>query len=263
MHAFRTRFKKDIVAEFLPALPVPNRIEGSRVEGPHRKKTNKVIIFCSGMPTVPAKAALIEFFAKKGYWFFFPRYRGTWESSGKFLRYPLDKDILDVINSLPRGFKDLWSGKKYKVESPEVYLLGSSFGGPAGILASRDRRVKKVVAVSPIVDWTVPSRAERLGWVWKYWREAFGEGIRSDKKDWNKLEKGSFYNPVRHIKEIDGKKILIIHAKDDRIVTYGPVAKFAKAVGAKLITLKKGGHLSSTIVVKPKFYKKVMKFLRS
>ncbi len=257
MYPLRTRFKKEIIAEFLPPHPQAGRASRRR-GGPSK---NKVLILCSGMPSVPSKGPLIEFLAKKGYWVLYPRYRGTWESGGRFLKYPLDKDVLDIIDELPRGLKDAYSGKKYRIERPEIYLVGSSFGGPAAILASRDQRVKKAILVSSIVDWTVPSRLERLNWIWKFWREAFGEAIRFDKKDWDKLKKGNFYNPVRHIHEIDGRKLFFIHAKDDRVVTYGPIEKFAKKIGAKLLPLTKGGHFGLAILTKPGIYKKVRQFL--
>lgn len=213
------------------------------------------------MPSVPAKGALLKFWARKGYWVFFPRYRGTWESGGRFLRSSPEKDIRDVIAGMWRGFRDLGSGKRYAVKPEALYLFGSSFGGPAAILASRDPRVMKVVAISPIVDWTVPSRVERLDWLWKFIRSGFGEAFRFSKKDWDKLEKGKFYNPMGHTKEIEGRKLFIIHARDDRVVSAVPVRKFAKKVGATLFLLKKGGHLGSSVLMKPQIYKRVRKFL--
>src|SRR3989344_271631 len=131
MHTLRTRFKKEIVTEFLPP----------------RKKSSKVIILCSGMPSVPYKPDLMEFFSKKGYWVFYPRYRGSWESGGQFLKISPHQDIIDVIDSLPKGFKDAWGGKIYKVRPSKICLFGGSFGGPAAILASLDKRVNKVIAV--------------------------------------------------------------------------------------------------------------------
>ena len=142
MHTLRTRFKKEIVTEFLPP----------------RKKSSKVIILCSGMPSVPYKPDLMEFFSKKGYWVFYPRYRGSWESGGQFLKISPHQDIIDVIDSLPKGFKDAWGGKIYKVRPSKICLFGGSFGGPAAILASLDKRVNKVIAVSPVVDWKAPSK---------------------------------------------------------------------------------------------------------
>src|ERR1039458_104601 len=51
---FRTRFKRQIVTEFLP----PGQT----------RKVQKVIILCDGMPSIPRKQALAEFLAAKGYW---------------------------------------------------------------------------------------------------------------------------------------------------------------------------------------------------
>jgi hypothetical protein len=63
---FRTRFKQQIVAEFLPSL--------------RPRKTQKVIVLCDGMPSIPRKQPLMEFRAGKGFWVVYPRYRGAWES---------------------------------------------------------------------------------------------------------------------------------------------------------------------------------------
>lgn len=248
MKTLRTRFKKEIVAEFLP---------------PQRKvKKQRVIVFCDGMPGTPGKKALLKFYSKKGFWVFHPRYRGSWESSGKFLNKSPEEDILDVISGLPKGFVDLWYGQRYTVEPDELYIFASSFGGPAAILASRDPRVTKVVSFCPVVDWTAPSKAEPLDFVEKYAREAFGEGYRFSHADWKKLSTGKFYNPSAYINEIDGKKIFVIHAKDDESVLWDSVAKFAKKVKCKFLLLKTGGHISSSNFINPRFYKRINQFLQ-
>src|ERR1700730_13244369 len=59
---FRTRFKKQILAEFLP----PAR------DG----KTQKLIILCDGMPSIPCKQHQSEFLAAECFWVIYPRYRG-------------------------------------------------------------------------------------------------------------------------------------------------------------------------------------------
>ncbi|HXA84776.1 MAG TPA: hypothetical protein VNZ47_06875, partial [Candidatus Dormibacteraeota bacterium] len=97
--AFRTRFKKEIVAEFLPPI--------------RPLKRQKVIILCDGMPSMPGKQQLMAFLAAKGYWVFYPRYRGSWESGGKFLQQSPHKDILDVIDELPKGVRELAFGQRF------------------------------------------------------------------------------------------------------------------------------------------------------
>lgn len=253
MSLLRTRFKKDIVAEFL----LPRQVRGKR----QKSKEKKVVIICDGMPSTPGKRSLVEFFSKKGYWAFYPRYRGSWESGGTFLKYSPEKDVLDVIGELPKGFVSLGDGKKYKVRPEKIYLVAGSFGGPAGILASRDPRVTKVVAISPVVDWRAPSKAEPLGWLEKFTHRAFGEGYRFGKKEWAKLKTGKFYNPAAHADEIDGRKLFIFHAKDDESVGWRPVMKFAEATGAKFKLFKRGGHLGSVRIIQ-KYYPKVAEFFK-
>ncbi len=140
-----------------------------------------------------------------------------------------------------------------------------SFGGPAGILASRDARISKVVCVSPVVDWQSPSKAEPLAWFGKFVRNAFGNGYRfgsaaTAKQTWTKIATGKFYNPVRHTAEIDGSKLLIFHARDDESVRAREVIKFARTTGATLKLFTRGGHLSSTWIVQ-KYWKQIAKFL--
>jgi len=249
MHLLRTKFKNEIVSEFLPA----------------KVTSNKVIIFCSGMPGYPDKTKsieLCEYFSKKGYWCFVPRYRGAWESEGElFLKSP-HQDILDVMDELPKGFRDLWNGNKFVIKNPEIYIFGSSFGGPAGLLCSKDTRVKKVVCFSPVIDWREEKNTvEPISKLSKYVDEAFGNAYRVAKNGWKKIEKGEIYNPATEFEKIDGKKILIFHAKNDEVVSQKPLKSFVDKTSSGLILLKTGGHLGMS-VMKPKFLKICLKFLK-
>src|SRR5512142_678992 len=121
---FRTRFKREILAEFLPpARP---------------RKQQRVIILCEGMPSGPRKQPLAQFLAGKGYWVFYPRYRGTWESDGIFLQKSPHEDIRDVIDGLYEGIREIAFGKEFNVTPDEIFVIGGSFGGAAAVLASLD-----------------------------------------------------------------------------------------------------------------------------
>ncbi|MCA9408777.1 MAG: prolyl oligopeptidase family serine peptidase [Candidatus Omnitrophica bacterium] len=249
MHIGRTRFKKDIITEFML---------------PQRKDSRKVMIFCSGVPGSPHKDEVLDFWARKGYWTFFPRYRGTWESGGSFLAHSPHKDLLDVIDGLSskEKFHDFWGGKNHQIKPKKIVIVGSSFGGPAAILASRDPRVDKVVCISPVVDWVAENKADPLDKLYTFLKDAYGGAYRIQKKDWNKLAQGRFYNPVQHLQELDGRKILILHAKDDEIVKAKPVIKFAQQTQSQLVLLNKGGHLSSSMLTLDRYYRKVISFLK-
>src|SRR5215831_12397821 len=237
--AFRTRFKRRIVAEFLP----PARAQ----------KDQRVIVLCDGMPSIPRKQPLMEFLAGKGYWVFYPRYWGAWESGGEFLERSPHLDILDVIDAVPRGFRELAFGKRFALKPDEVFVIGGSFGGAAAILASLDDRVKKVIANCPVVDWAILASEERLetsnASYAAYIREAFGNGYRLSDSNWRKLHGGKFYNPANHVKEIDPAKIMMFHAKDDPYVPYKSVKKFADQTGVELNSLARGGHVSTEMIV--------------
>ena len=257
MYPYRTRFKKEIVAEFLP----PARYD--------LKKKQKVVILCDGAPGVPKNRSLVQFFAKKGYWAIYPRYRGTWESDGKFLEFSLEKDLLDVIDQLPKGFKTMGDAhhgkttKTWKIALSTIYVIGGSFGGPAAIFASKDPRVMKVVAISPVVEWRAPSKAEPMPWLEKFFLAGFGNGYRFSHKNWKKLESGKFYNPLPRWREFDGKKILIYHAKDDRSVRWNEVSQFAKLTHATIVLRKRGGHLGKDLLTRPAEFRRIQKFFRA
>jgi pimeloyl-ACP methyl ester carboxylesterase len=246
-HVMRTRFGPEIVSEFMP----PSR----------KTRTDRVIILCDGMPAMPAKRAVIEFFAKKGYWVFHPRYRGTWESGGVFMRESPDQDITTVIDHLSKGFTDAWSGTAYVLQNPEIILIGSSFGGATALLASCDPRVSKAIAFSPLVDWTADSKAEPLDFLARFTVQAFGEAYRGDRSTWSKLKKGEFFNPVRCSDDMDGHKLLIVHARDDESILWRPVERFAKKVKAQFWLVTRGGHMGLGAVTEPRFWKRVKKFL--
>ena len=237
---YRARFKRRIVAEFLP--PVRGR------------KEQRVIVLCDGMPSIPRKQPLMEFLAGKGYWVFYPRYWGAWESGGEFLERSPHLDILDVIDAIPRGFREVAFKRPFKVSPDEVFVIGGSFGGAAAILSSLDRRVTKVIANCPVVDWAILPEAEKAETSNKsyaaYIREAFGHGYRLSDRNWRKLRSGKFYNPAYHADEIDPAKIMMFHAKDDPYVPWKSVKNFADRTGVKLNSFARGGHLSTEMIVR-------------
>jgi dipeptidyl aminopeptidase/acylaminoacyl peptidase len=218
------------------------------------------------MPGIPRKQLLMTFLAAKGYWVFYPRYRGAWESGGEFLRQSPHQDILDVIDELPKGVREPAFGKRFGLSPDEIFVIGGSFGGAAAILASLDKRVKKAIANCPVVDWAILGAAEKAETSNRsyaaYIREAFGNGYRLSDRNWRKLRGGKFYNPAYHAEEIDSAKVMMFHAKDDPNVPYRSVRDFAERTGVKLNTLERGGHVSTDYIVR-KYWRRIEKFFDS
>jgi predicted alpha/beta hydrolase len=249
MAMYRARFANEIVAEFLP---------------PARKsKKQRVIILCDGMPSVPRKQPLATVLSERGYWVFYPRYRGAWESDGIFLAKSPHLDILDIISDLPKGWREAAFGQKFSVNPDELFVIGGSFGGATALLCSLDSRVKRVVANCPVVDWTVLRKSERAetsnNSYTAYIRQAFGNGYHLTEKNWKKLYTGKFFNPMHHATEIDPSKIVMFHAKDDPYIPWQSVDRFAKSTGAKLKLMSCGGHLKTELVVQ-KYWPQIEKF---
>ena len=246
---FRTRFKKEIVAEFLPPVGL--------------RKRQKAIILCDGMPSIPRKQSLAEFLAGKGFWMFYPRYRGAWESDGEFLKTSPHLDILDVIDELPKGVREVTFGQEFFPAPEEIFVIGGSFGGAAAILASLDPRVKRVIANCPVVNWKVLSASEKAETsnpnYAAYIREAFGTAYRLSDRNWRKLHDGTFYNPAHHIQEIIPSKVMMFHAWDDPFVPYKSVKSFADRTGIKLKSLRRGGHISTDGTVR-KYWPEIKRF---
>lgn len=247
-YPIRTRIAGDIVAEVV--LP--------------ERQTGKVAILASGLPSTPSKGDLLRFLASQGYVAILPRYRGTWESGGVFLARSPAQDIRDVVNELVahRSIPDLMTGESVKVRVSAVHLFGSSFGGPAVLLNSDLPIVKKIIAVSPVIDWKKEGEDEPFDQHVRFITAGFGGAYRTERPaDWQKLVATDFYSPIRQAKKIDGRKICIIHALDDRVVPYEPLIDFAQETGAQYYLKAKGGH---SLKMRHLFlWKKIAAFLES
>ncbi len=242
----RTRFGKDIVTEFW--MP--------------RRPSSCAIILCDGCPTVPSKKKVGEFFARKGYWVFHPRYRGTWESGGLFLKYPPQEDVIDVAKGVNMGFQNIYDNKTYYLDISKITIVGASFGGTAAILSLASPFVNTAIAFSPVIDWKAKSKKEPFDYFIKIIHEGFGSAYRTQRGGWEKLKAGNFYSPQKTNQSIDYSRLLIIHAQDDDIVPVAPLVRFAKQKKFMPIILDEGGHFSTSIVTKKELWGKVKEFLK-
>ena len=252
-YPLRTRFSKDIVAEVL--FP--------------QKQTGKILILLSGAPSMPSKPNVMSFFASKGYVCILPRLRGTWESDGQFLKECPSKDILDMVDELThKSFKGITTleepleKKLHKVTVKSIYVIGASFGGTGALLASSHPKVKKVVALAPVIDWSVDSPEEPFDFFVKFTSYAFGGAYRAKISSWKKLRDNKIYSPIKSSQELNGEKILILHAEDDDVVPIDPVYSFIRDTNANYKEYKKGGHLGLNDTRRAKYYKEIEKFLK-
>ncbi len=240
MKPMRLRINTDIITEFLP---------------PRRGKGDKALIFCDGMPSVPSKRYVLDYWSRRGYWVFHPRYKGTWESGGHFLDHDPTLDIIEVAHTIRNG--SLISTRKNFDHVPipkitHISVIGASFGGAVALLSSLYPEVDRVVAISPVIDWSseLNNPIESLPDLKNYIRNGFGEAYRFSDHHFDRLGREvGFFNPIAHIHAYDPNKVFILHAKDDMIVSYDKIAEFINTVKCPYELRRRGGHLSSAATI--------------
>ena len=235
MFPIRTRIHDEIITEFLPPLG---------------EDCKTAIILCDGLPSVPSKRRVLEYWSKKGFWVFHPRYRGTWESGGVFLDHDPTEDILEVVQAVRTDtFQNAYDGAEITPHIQKVVVMGASFGGAVALLSSLDSKVDKVVAISPVVDWSAErtNTTESLSDLKMHIRNGFGEAYRFSDCEYDRLGVDTqFFNPISRLGEYDSKKLFILHAKDDMIVSLSAVERFIADTHCLHSIKKHGGHLSAS-----------------
>jgi esterase/lipase len=247
IYSGRTRFAQDIVAEFW--MP--------------KKPSHKAVILMDGCPTMPSKKKVGEFFAKKGYWVFHPRYRGSWESDGEFLAESPEEDVLLVAEGLNAGFMNVYDGIEYLLDIDDITVIGASFGGAAAVLSLKYPIIARAVALAPVIDWKAKSEAEPFEYFLYMMDEGFGAAYRPEKSAWKRLQSGKFYSPKTDAAQIDTSRLFVAHALDDKVIPVAPLRAFSEKKKFKPMYLKKGGHFSTSMIMDKAIWAKVSEFLKN
>jgi pimeloyl-ACP methyl ester carboxylesterase len=229
---YRSRFK-EIVFEFT----VPEQ----RQKG--------IVILLNGLPSVPKLNDLLERLAANGYLAVFPRYKGTWESSGKFLAKSPVKDVIFLCNELigKKKIIELHGYKEFKLETKNLILIGTSFGGAIALCAAILPTVKKVIALSPIVNWKTYAGAKTIPaskHMQRFLRKGFGEGYRFTDIGWKKFETGLLFNPSTNLTKSVAKKITIVYDKSDKTTLAEVIIGYGRSQHIILKEMKGVGHIS-------------------
>ena len=223
---------KDIVFEFSPST---GEIKG-------------VIILCEGLPAVPKQKELISFLSSRNYFIVYPRYKGTWESNGKFLSESPVNDLEEIMNLLKkREITELYSNKTFSIDTDNIIIIGSSLGGSIALSCSKNNLASKIVVFSPIVNFSAhndKNQEQDLIWLEKFVRKAFGMGYRYKREDWVNMTKGLIFNPPQEIEKDRAKDILVIFGKQDTEIDFKKIENYTEKNKIETICLKDEGHLS-------------------
>jgi len=112
------------------------------------------IILLAGFPSVTDKREEIKYFFEKGYNVFFPRYKGTLQSHGKFLDSNIVQDINNFINKIKEGKAiELWEMKEVNFQTKNIFIVAGSFGGSIALgLSAINPDIKKMILFAPVWD---------------------------------------------------------------------------------------------------------------
>lgn len=215
---------------------------------PSYDKNKGSVIICDGLPGVPKQKDLINKLSLSGFSVVYPRYLGTWESEGEFLKCSPAQDIAHVAEFLSKGdIKELYSNKIFDVNKP-IHLLGSSFGGSVALSLFDNNLINKIIALSPIVDFTKHNDQhdeQDLIWLRSFIKNAFGAAYRFDDKNWLDMVKGRLFNPPQLIG--DSKyfnKIFIIYGLEDKEINPNKIKKYCETNKIRNLSLADLGHIS-------------------
>lgn len=125
----------------------------------HSNKRDSIIVL-PGFPSSNLMDDIIYFLYKEGFNVFVPRYKGTYQSKGQFLKTNPVGDLIKFIDQLKKGKAiSLWDNKVISFEINKVLLLGGSFGGSMALaLAADSKEISKVILASPVWDFKEHNR---------------------------------------------------------------------------------------------------------
>lgn len=231
-----------------------------------KNPSRRAVILLDGCPSLPQKRKLATFLTRKGFWVFHPRYRGSWESRGRFLSHSPHEDALLVADAIQRPFQNISDGTRFILDIEDVSVVGTSFGGASAILASVDPRIDRAIAVAPVVDWRKTDKeGESIETFVRILEEGFPGAYRLAPGATAKLRSGKFYAPLVEKARLSAKKLFVIHDPGDCVVPFGPTHDlvhekrlphlFPRGLG------RMDAHLSSSVLMQREVWKKVKIFL--
>jgi pimeloyl-ACP methyl ester carboxylesterase len=229
-------------------------------------KAADAIVLLPGFPSKNFNDDILYFFNEKGYHVFFPRYKGSYQSNGKFLKTNIVTDLASFTKQLNKGkATNLWDNKLIKFKIKEKILLGGSFSGAIACgLAANTKEFSKIILSAPVWDFSKHNKdggEQELHNLTNFVKKAYKNLYRFEFED--------IQRELIKVKELDPKNyayklnmpILIFHDSHDETVSIEHTRAMVKRLkGAKLIEHSLGHGLSLDLMTK--FYKDISKFIR-
>ncbi len=201
------------------------------------------IIILDGLPSNPSvKDQLIQKLSQHGLDVFFPRYEGTWESRGEFLKKAPSKAIIEFIKALRSGI--ILNDKKYIAQ--KIFILGASFGGGVALDIAGQNIADKICTISPVISFKKVVGIDTLE---NYLRVVFPRDYRFNPKNWHRLLEDDLWS-LDDNKIKNSSDILIIAGDADDQIKKADILKFGKKNKIR-ISIYNLGHITLSKITKP------------
>ncbi|MEM4270740.1 MAG: prolyl oligopeptidase family serine peptidase [Candidatus Pacearchaeota archaeon] len=231
----------------------------------HDKAADAIIIL-PGFPSGNDFKDLIKFFFNQGYHVFVPRYRGTYQSTGKFLsKNPVDDMIMFVKHLGGGSAKSLWDGKKKTFNINRKILVGLGFGGTIALaVAAKYPGFSHLIAVAPIWDFTKHNKdgdEEDLKKITEFVKRAYQNCYRYEFNDIiKKLKKFEEIKPEFYMQHLN-LPVLILHDPNDKFVAFRNSKEMTSRLSKGTLIEHYLGHKLSADVVNA-LWKDIDKFIK-
>jgi pimeloyl-ACP methyl ester carboxylesterase len=230
-----------------------------------QKKSADAIIILPGLPSSNSSDEILRFFYSKGYHVFSPKYKGTYQSNGKFLKTNIVEDLsafLDALNTC--SAKSLWDGKRLNFRIKEKILLGGSFSGAIACgLAAKRKELSRIILFAPIWNFVKHNEfgdEQDLLFVTGLIRRMYKHLYRFDFKNIQKqLSNVKEIDPSNYLKSLD-QPILIFHDPNDKTVSIRHTYQMLKLLKRGQLVAVGYGH-ALRVKALQKLYPKIDAFL--
>jgi len=204
-----------------------------------KKVSTKIpfIILCDGLPSIPYQKNFMNILVNLGYGVLYPRYRGAWESEGIFLEKETGKDISDLAERLVKGL-DL---EGINLTATQITLIATSFGASVALSIAKDKNIKRIIALSPVLDFRKFSNLNSLK---KFLQKMYPSVYRFTNITWDNLASGEAVPSSSSINRNLAPKIFLFGGKQDKEISSLKLISWGKRMCITTRIYDNLGHLS-------------------
>ena len=191
-----------------------------------QNRSADAIIILPDFPSRNKYDNLISLFYGRGYHVFVPRYRGSYQSGGKFLSKNIIDELAGFIDALEKGeVKSLWDMKKKEFKINRKLLIGYDFSGAIALgLAAKTQKFSHIMLIAPIWDYSVynsQNGEQDLNEISEFVKRAYKNCYRYTFKDIvKKLKKFQELRPEYYLPLLKKTPILVMHDPNDKAVPF-------------------------------------------